>query len=203
MQTETEAIVCAVRSHGEHGSIVRMLTPTEGIVAAYVRGGRGRQMRPVLIPGNSVSAQLRWRTEAQLPQATLELVHSRAPILAEPLPSAAIDWVTALVTAVLPERQPYPRLYQALSGLLDAVEAAPSAVGWSQGLARFERLLLAEIGYDRASGPAADGPAGWNDILRSLESSSKSLFRDMAPARRDSLQDSRSRLIDRLKRAAS
>jgi DNA repair protein RecO (recombination protein O) len=202
MQTETEGIVCAVRGHGEHGSIVRMLTPAEGIVAAYVRGGRGRRMRPVLIPGNSVSAQLRSRTGAQLAQATIELVHSRAPILAESLPSAAIEWVTALVTTVLPENQPYARIYDAMSALLDAIEAAPSALGWSEGLARFETLLLAEIGYGRESDVPSSRPRNWPDILQSLETSAKALFRDIVTTRRDSLQDSRARLMDRLKRAA-
>lgn len=203
MKSDTEAIVCAVRSHGEHGTIVRILTPADGIVAAYVRGGRGRQMRPVLIPGNSVAASLRSRTEAQLPQATMELVHSRAPILAEPLPSAAIDWVTAVVTTLLPERQPYPALYRAMGGLLDAIEAAPSALGWSEGLVRFERLLLAEIGYAPDSAPPDPAPAGWEPILKALDSSSKSLLRDLPQARRDSLSDSRARLIDRLRGAAS
>ena len=179
-----------------------MLTPGEGIVAAYVRGGRGRRMRPVLIPGNSVSAQLRSRTGAQLAQATIELVHSRAPILAESLPSAAIDWVTALVTTVLPEHQPYPRIYAAMSALLDAVEAAPSAIGWSEALARFETLLLAEIGYGREAEAPIARSRDWREILQSLESSSRALFRDVVTSRRDSLQDSRARLMDRLKRAA-
>jgi DNA repair protein RecO (recombination protein O) len=104
MQIQTDAIVCAIRSHGEHGTIVRLLSPDHGLVAAYVRGGRGRGMRPVLIPGNLVTAQLRWRTESQLPQAAIELAHSRAPMLSEPLQSAAILWATALVASALPER---------------------------------------------------------------------------------------------------
>ena len=167
MQIETEAIVCATRSHGEHGTIVRMLTPADGLVAAYVRGGRGRRMRPILIPGNQVSAQLRWRTESQLPQATIELVHSRAPILTEALPSAGIDWVTALVAATLPERQPYPRVHDAMSGVLDAIEAAPSAIGWSAALVRFEELLAAEIGYGRDL-PEDSELATWPQILAAL-----------------------------------
>jgi len=202
MQIETEAIVCATRSHGEHGTIVRMLTPADGLVAAYVRGGRGRRMRPILIPGNQVSAQLRWRTESQLPQATIELVHSRAPILTEALPSAGIDWVTALVTATLPERQPYPRIHAAMSGVLDAIEAAPSAIGWSAALVRFEELLAAEIGYGRDL-PEDGELATWPQILAALEASSTSLFRDVLTGRAAALQDSRSRLLDRLRKAAA
>ena len=144
---QTTAIVCALRSHGEHGAIVRLMTPASGLDAAYVRGARGRRMRPLLMPGNLVQAQLSARTEIQLPQATVELLHSRGPLLSEPLPAAAIEWVTVLTATVLPEGQPYPRLYQALEGLLDAIEAAPSASGWGAALVRYELLVLAELGF--------------------------------------------------------
>lgn len=147
MRFVTSAIVCALRAHGEHGAIVRLMTADHGLLAAYVRGARGRRMRPVLMAGNVVAAQVSARTESQLPQATIELVHSRGPLLAEPLPAAAIDWATALVATVLPEGQPYPAVHGALEALLDAVEAAPAASGWGAALVRFELLLLAELGF--------------------------------------------------------
>jgi DNA repair protein RecO (recombination protein O) len=110
MRIETEAVVCALRSHGEHGAVVRLMTPQDGLQAAYVRGARGRRMRPVLMAGNLVQAQLSARTDTQLPQATIELIHSRAPLLTEPLPAAAIEWTTVLTATALPEGQPYPPL---------------------------------------------------------------------------------------------
>src|SRR6476659_1213036 len=147
MRRDTPAIVCALRNHGEHGAIVRLMTPDQGLVAAYVRGARGRRIRPVLIAGNGVQAQLSARTETQLPQAEIELIHSRGPLLSEPLPAVAIEWATVLTATALPEGQAYPPLYQALEGLLDAIEAAPSANGWGAALVRYEVLLLAELGF--------------------------------------------------------
>src|SRR5215208_493182 len=147
MRFETKAIVCALRVHGEHGAVVRLMTPENGLQAAYVRGARGRRMRPVLMAGNVVQASLAARTDAQLPQATIELLHSRGPLLSEPLPAASIEWATVLTATALPEGQPYPRLYEALEGLLDAIEAAPSASGWGAALVRYELLLLAELGF--------------------------------------------------------
>ena len=147
MRFEAQAIVCALRSHGEHGAVVRLITEEHGLQAAYVRGARGRRMRPVLIAGNVVQASFSARTEAQLPQASVELIHSRGPLLTEPLPAAAIEWATALTAMVLPEGQAYLRLYGALEGLLDAIEAAPSASGWGAALVRYELLLLAELGF--------------------------------------------------------
>lgn len=147
MRIGTPAIVLARRSHGEHGAVVRLLTPEHGMQAAYVRGARGRRMRPVLMAGNVVDVQLSSRTDTQLPQAVVELVHSRGPLFAEPLPAAAIEWAAVLTATALPEGQPYPRLYSAVEALLDAVEAAPSAVGWGVALVRYELLLLAELGF--------------------------------------------------------
>ena len=147
MRFTTPAIVVSLRPHGEHGAVVRLMTPDHGLQAAYVRGARGRRMRPVLLAGNEVEANLAARTEVQLAQATVELVHSRAPLLSEPLPAAAIDWTCALTATALPEGQPYPRLYDALGGLLGAVEAAPAASGWAAALVRYELLLLAELGF--------------------------------------------------------
>jgi DNA repair protein RecO (recombination protein O) len=135
-----------LRVHGEHGAVVRLMTPGDGLQAAYVRGARGRRMRPVLMAGNLVQASLSARTDTQLPQASVELLHSRGPILSEPLPAAAIELVTVLSATALPEGQAYPHVYQALEGLLDAIEAAPSAAGWGAALVRYELLLLAELG---------------------------------------------------------
>ena len=147
MRSDTQAIVCALRKHGEHGAIVRLMTPGQGLIAAYVRGARGRRISPILIPGNVVEAQLAARTDNQLPQATIELVHSRGPLLSEPLPAGAIEWATVLTATALPEGQPYPRLHLALGGLLDAIEAAPSASGWGAALVRYELLMLAQLGF--------------------------------------------------------
>lgn len=147
MHIEAEAIVCAVRAHGEHGAIVRALTPEDGLIAGYVRGGRSRRLRPVLIPGNRIRGDWRARSEDQLPALVAELTESRAGLLGEPLAAMAIDWATALTTATLPEGQPYPRLHSALEAVLAAVAAAPSARGWAAALARYELLLLAELGF--------------------------------------------------------
>lgn len=147
MHVTLPAIIVGQRAHGEHGAVVRMMTAEEGLLAAYVRGARGKRLGPVLVPGNAVQASLSARNETQLPQATVELSHSRGPLFGEPLPAAAIAWACALTATALPEGQAYPRLHAALDGLLGAIEAAPAASGWGTSLVRFELLLLAEMGF--------------------------------------------------------
>lgn len=96
MQIRAPAILCSVRPHGEHGAVVRLMTEEHGLAAAYVAGARGRELRPLLIPGNLLEAEVRGRAASQLPSARLELVASRGPWLTEPLPSAGIGWACAL-----------------------------------------------------------------------------------------------------------
>lgn len=147
MHIRATAIVCAVLAHGEHGAVARLMTPDDGLQPGYVRGGRSRAIRPVLLPGNLVAAEFRARSEEQLAGLTVELVRSRAGLMGEPLAAAAIGWATALTAAALPEGQPFPQLHAALDGLLNAIELAPSARGWGAALARYELLLLGELGF--------------------------------------------------------
>lgn len=202
MLIEAEAILCAVRAHGEHGAVVRLLTADHGLVAAYVAGARGRDLRPVLIPGNALSVELRARGGSSLPTARVELLASRAPWLAEPLPAAAIGWATALVAATLPEGHPYPALHAAFSALLDAICHAPAARGWARALAGFEVLLLREVGYGTAPAPPPEEP--WPDLLARLDRQGKAianrLLGERAGTPRGDVMAARTILIDRLRR---
>lgn len=144
---EASAIICAVRNHGEHGGIVRAITRDHGLVTGYVSGARSRALRPVLIPGNSVAGVWKARGGDQLASLSLELAHSRAALMDEPLAAAAIDWLTSVTAATLPPEHPYPPLFLALEGVLGAIEAAPTAKGWAATIVRFELLLLAQLGF--------------------------------------------------------
>lgn len=204
MLIHATAIVVAVRAHGEHGAVVRALTAEHGLIAGYVRGGRSTRLRPILQPGNTVLGEWRARTTEQLPALTVELVESRATLFAEPLGAAALEWVTAMIAAALPEGQPYPRVHAGLGGMLDAIAAAPAARGWAVAWLRFERLLLRELGYLAApdGGPVAD--AGWPDLLRGIDASGADLERHLFTDRRAAgALDARERLASRLKRAVA
>jgi len=195
VRIETHAIVVAVRAHGEHGAIVRALTPRDGVRAGYVRGGKSRRLRPVLVPGNLVQAEFRARTDEQLAYLSVEPVHSRAFLLSEPLASAGIEWATALTACALPEGQPYPRLYEGLGGLLDAIEAAPSARGWAAALVRYELLVLGELGFGLEEAlPQA--------TMEGLGITGDRLARDLLVDRQAEVLAARERLVERLKRMA-
>ncbi|MBV1918613.1 MAG: recombination protein O N-terminal domain-containing protein [Sphingomonadaceae bacterium] len=201
MEMSAPAIVCAVRPHGETAVIARVLTAEHGLVAGYVAGGRGRVLRPILIPGNLVQVELSSRSASQLPFARAELLKSRGAWLTEPLPAAGISWVTALAAATLPERHAYPALYEALGGLLDAICVAPSARGWVMALLSYEVLLLRELGY----GVPVRRPESedWPTLLRTFDLIGKQLERYPLAEWRSDVMAARSMLRERLARIES
>ena len=179
--------------------MVRLLTAGQGLVAAYVAGGRGRQMRAVMVPGNRVAAEFTIRPGGQLPFARLELEQSRAALMTEPLPAAAIQWACALTAATLPERQPYPALHAALDALLEAIAIAPSARGWVSGLIGYETLLLSELGYGGEAPPPAPDWAAQLAMLGILE---RRLAHYLLAGDRRDVMGARKRLTERLARMA-
>ena len=199
MNLRAPAILLASRHQGETGAIARLLTAEHGLIAAYVAGGRGRQMRAVMVPGNRVAVDLVTRSASQLPFARLELEHSRAALMTEPLPAAAIQWVCGLTAAALPERQAYPGLYQALDALLDAIAAAPSARGWVSGLVGYETLLLRELGY---GGVRAEMGGDLADHMAALATLEALVAHYLLAGRKGDVMAARTQLTERLARIA-
>jgi DNA repair protein RecO (recombination protein O) len=193
----------ASRPQGETGAIARLLTAEAGLVAGYVAGGRGRQMRAVMVPGNRVALDLATRSASQLPFARLELEHSRAALMTEPLPAAAIQWVCGLTAAALPERNAYPGLYEALDGLLDAIAIAPSARGWVSGLIAYETMLMRELGYGGGRPDNAGERGGdFASQLAALAVLESLLAHYLLAGRKGDVMAARTQLIERLARMA-
>ena len=199
MHVRAPAILVSARQHGETAVVARFLTAEFGMVAGYVAGGRGRVLRPVVIPGNAVDLQLSAKSDSQLPFAKVELVASRGPWLGEPLAAAAIGWVTALTATALPERQPYPNLYDALGGTLDAICNAPSARGWASALVGYEALLLRELGYGGA-GARPEGELA--QVVEAMDALAGPLDHYLLADRRGDVMAARNRLRELLGRIA-
>lgn len=144
MQWSEEAIVLGVGRHGETSAIAEVLTRGHGRHLGLVRGGRSRKARPVLQPGNLVLAGWRARLEDQLGTFTIEAVAMRAAaLIADPFKLAGLSTLTGL-TRVLPEREPHPRLYDALTVALAALD---DDAAWPAVLVRYELGLLEELGF--------------------------------------------------------
>jgi DNA repair protein RecO (recombination protein O) len=144
MHWTDEGIVLGVKRHGETSGILELMTREHGRHLGLVRGGFSSRMRPILQPGNSVSATWRARLDEHLGNFTVEPLQSRAANFFAA--SHAVYGVThlAALMRLLPERDPHASLHEALADILDRLDdagvAAPMVV-------RFELQLLAELGF--------------------------------------------------------
>ncbi len=144
MQWTDEGIVLGVKRHGEASGILELMTREHGRHLGMVRGAFGTRMKPILQPGNGVTANWRARLDEHLGNYTVEALNLRAAGFFGA--SHAMYGVThlAALMRLLPERDPHEGLYEAFETLLDKLDdpawAAPAVV-------RFELRLLAELGF--------------------------------------------------------
>ena len=144
MQWEAEALVLAARPHGESSAIVDVFTREHGRFGGLVRGGNSRRQRPVLQPGNMVSATWRARLSEHLGVMTVDAGRAyAAEAMSEPVLLAGLSSLCALMQ-VTAERQAYPRLYDTVQVVLAEMDRADV---WLPLLARFEMALLEETGF--------------------------------------------------------
>lgn len=145
MDWRDRGIVLGTRRHGETSVIAEVLTPARGRHAGIVRGGVSRKMAPVLQPGSEIDVTWRARLEEHLGSFTIEPIRSRsASAMEDRLALATLNAACALLLFSLPEREAYPRLYEAsetLFDLLDRPDLLPLAY------LQWEGLLLDDLGY--------------------------------------------------------
>jgi len=87
MQWTDEGIVLGVKRHGEASGILELMTRKHGRHLGLVRGAFGTRLKPVLQPGNSVSAIWRARLDEHLGRR-LRVGRRRRDRAAEPPPGA-------------------------------------------------------------------------------------------------------------------
>ncbi|EME71454.1 DNA repair protein RecO [Paramagnetospirillum caucaseum] len=144
MEWDDDAIVLAVRRHGETGAVASLLTRSHGRHAGLVHGGQAKANRAVLQPGNAVRAKWTARLPEQLGNYRLEMLQAHgAAFLDDPARLAALGSACALAEAALPERQPHPVCHAALAALLYALEAE----SWPSVYVHFELALLRDLGF--------------------------------------------------------
>lgn len=144
MEWRDEAIVIGVRRHGETSAIVELMTRAHGRHLGLVRGGRSKQMQPVLQQGNGVEAVWRARLEEQLGTFTIEASTLRTgAIMGSAQALQGIDLIGVLLR-LLPERDPHAALYEVadlIAGHLHEPLIGPPL------MVRFELMILAELGF--------------------------------------------------------
>jgi DNA repair protein RecO (recombination protein O) len=145
MDWTDDGIVLTAQRHGETSAVVQLLTAEHGRHAGLVRGGSASKGRGVYQPGNLVAAHWRGRLPEHLGSYTCELSTSYAAgLLDDPGRLGALTSACAVSEAALPERHPYPALYDATIALLDGLAGEAE---WAAIYARWELGLLDELGF--------------------------------------------------------
>jgi DNA repair protein RecO (recombination protein O) len=136
-------VVLTTRKHGENDVILEAMTLDHGRHLGLVRGGRSKRHRPVLQPGNELDLRWKARLSDHLGQFQIEPQTLRAGDLMTSAIGLTSLQHLAFLLRLLPERHPYPRLFNALSVLLSHLEEADAAGAL---LIRFELELLQDLG---------------------------------------------------------
>lgn len=162
MDWRDEGVVLGARPHGETSVILDLLTREHGRWAGVVHGGVSRRMRPVLQPGNQVSAAWRARLEGHLGSFSVELSRGRTGlVMADPLRLAALTATCALAGWALPEREAVAGFSARTEALCDAIAGGE---GWLRDYPSWEAALLEMAGYGMdlsACAGGGDGPLAY------------------------------------------
>ena len=144
MQWTDDGIVLGAKRHGEANAILDLMTRAHGRHLGMVRGGFGSRLKPILQPGNAVSATWRARLDEHLGNFTVEPLNLRASnFFAAPHAIYGLTHLAALMR-LLPERDPHESLYALFDGMLDRLDDAQVIAPM---VVRFELQLLAELGF--------------------------------------------------------
>jgi DNA repair protein RecO (recombination protein O) len=144
MHWTDEGIVLGVKRHGETSGILELLTRAHGRHLGLVRGGFSARLKPILQPGNSLSATWRARLDEHLGTYTVEPLRLRAAgFFASPHALYGVTHLAALMR-LLPERDPHEGLHDTLIEILGRLDEAGAAAPM---VVRFELQLLAELGF--------------------------------------------------------
>lgn len=145
MDWRDEGVLLTVRRHGESAAIIEVFTAGHGRHAGVVRGGASRRMTPILQPGAQLALAWRARLEEHVGAFTVEPLRGRAGALfGDRLALLGLNAVSALLAALLPEREPHPALYAASLALFDALGTETE---WPLRYLRWELQLLEEMGF--------------------------------------------------------
>jgi len=144
MDWTDEGIVLSVRPHGETAAVAELFTRAHGRHLGLVHGGRSRLKRPLLQPGNLLTAKWRARISEQLGNFEIEMKEPyAAQVFDSRLGLSGLECLTTLAR-LLPERDPHPNLFEVTLFVLGYLQDDDI---WPALYARWELALLEDLGF--------------------------------------------------------
>ena len=137
-------ILLDLRPHGENHAVAQIFTQSHGRIVGLVHGGQGRRQQPNVQIANIVQCEWRGRTHDQLGTLSLELLHNpSAAVLHDGARLAALQFLSLLLSRILPEHHAYGALHGAYEKFLRVL----SAPDWLTQYIHLECFVLSELGY--------------------------------------------------------
>lgn len=144
MQWVDEGIIVATASHGESRTILTVLTKNHGLTKGIVRKSKSTKINNLQI---GTHLKLQWQARLAEHMGLFSMVDPldsiAADIIDDYLSLLILQSAAAVVASTLPERHPYPHLFEKTKGLLKEIlagEAVAAYVFW-------ELNLLSELGF--------------------------------------------------------
>ena len=163
MEWDAPAIVLDVRPYAEGDALATVMTEAHGAHRGLARGGASRAQAGVWQPGNL--AQVRWvaRLSDQLGSFTAELIHPAAALaMDDPLALALLAAACAVAAGALADREPHPRVFAGLLGLiarLGGTTGAASLAALDETLRALREAIAVAPASPAVPGGTADTPA--------------------------------------------
>lgn len=144
MHWNDTGILMATRQHGEGALVATFLTRDHGCHAGLIRGGASRKNKSHYQIGNIFTLTWKARLSEHLGQITAEPVQNNtAKFFHDAAKLHAVVAACALAHIILPERHPYPDLYDQFIEFLHQLPTTD----WRPLYVNWELSLLTALGY--------------------------------------------------------
>jgi DNA repair protein RecO (recombination protein O) len=145
MNWQDEGFLLSKIKFRENANIINVFSNTRGKVSGIVYGGSSRKIRNFLQISNKIFIIYSSKAENRLGYFKTELVEAISPkYFNDKKKTTALLSSSSILNLLLPESQPYKKLYDALDDLLKKFDKD----NWIIHYIYWELLLLKELGFD-------------------------------------------------------
>jgi DNA repair protein RecO (recombination protein O) len=145
MQWQDRGIILSQRAWSDSHAIVSLFTVSQGRHLGLIRPSKQPSSKAQLQPGNIVQAFWKGRLSEHLGRWQLEAEATVwTHLLKMPKRLAALSSACGLLDKALPERHPYPKLYEFFERFINTL---PTDYDWQRAYLKFELEVLSTLGF--------------------------------------------------------
>ena len=149
LEWKDNVILLSSKPYGETGMIASVLSENNGRYKGFIFGGNSKKKRAIFQKGNLCAAHWKSKTSEQMGSMKIELIKSTAPnIMEKPIQLSALSSACDIFDAILPEREPNLKLYNATIKLFELLKLSDLInYSWVKGYINWELGVLSELGF--------------------------------------------------------